>query len=90
MQVQLTPQAERIIRRKAAAGDDPSAVIEEALLLLEDQERLVALRAALAIGQAQQDRGERRAYTPDSLAVIKERAERKHGEGRAPKPDVCP
>jgi hypothetical protein len=90
MNVQLTPRSEKILQGKAASGHDPSAVIEEALLLLEDQEHLANLRAAVAVGQAQHDRGERIPYTSDSMAVIKQNAQRKLREGRTPKADVCP
>lgn len=90
MNIQLTPQSEKILQSKAASGHDPSAVIEEALILLEDQERLTTLHAALAVGQAQHDRGERIPYTTDSLAIIKQNAQRKLRDGRTPKADVCP
>ena len=90
MNVQLTPQSEEILQTKAASGLDPSVVIEEALLLLEEQERMVALHAALVIGRAQQERGERIPYTADSMAIIKQNAQRKLREGKNPKPDVIP
>lgn len=90
MNVHLTPQSEKILQRKAASGHDPSVVIEEALMLLDDHEGLTTLRAAVAVGQAQHDRGERIPYTSDSMAIIKQNAQRKLREGRTPKADVCP
>lgn len=90
MDLQLTPRSEEILRNKTASGLDPSAVIEEALVLLDEQERLAALHVALAVGEAQRDRGERVPYTSDSLAMITSNARRKLREGRVPKTDVCP
>jgi hypothetical protein len=56
----------------------------------DEQERLVALRTAVAIGKAQLERDERLPYTADSLAIIKRNARKKMREGRKPKPDVIP
>ena len=92
--VNLTPHLEEMVRQKVASGryNSASEVIREALRLMEEQEgvRLEALRTALAIGQAQLDRGEGILYTSESLTLIKQGAERKIREGREPKADVCP
>ena len=90
MNVQLTPQSEEILRSKAASGLDPSAVIEEALLLLDEQERLATLRAALAIGQAQLDRGEYVFATAELREEIKREVVEMRRQGKQPSPDVCP
>jgi len=65
-------------------------VIYEALLALDDQERLAALRAAIAIGDEAIGRGEVVPYTPELLEEIKRNAEKKLREGHMPNPDVCP
>lgn len=65
MNVNLTPELEKLIQDKVASGlyNNQSEVVREALRLLVDQDRLreahlVELRGALAEGLAQADRGE--------------------------------
>ena len=94
MHVNLTPQLEAMVREKVASGlyNNASEVIREALRIMEEHERLrrEALKAALAIGQAQLDRGEGIDYTTASLDMIKRNAARKLEAGRKPKADVLP
>jgi hypothetical protein len=90
MNIQLTPQSEEILRIKAASGLDPSAVVEEALLLLEDQERLVALRAALAAGESEIARGEVDRLTPELFDRLRAEARRLEPGGRDADLDVVP
>ena len=78
MNVNLTPELERLIRDKVASGlyNNQSEVVREALRLLEEQDRLrelhvARLRAALAEGLEQADRGE----TLDGEEVIREMRE---------------
>jgi antitoxin ParD1/3/4 len=63
--VNLTPELEALVQRKVASGlyNNQSEVVREALRLLAEQDRLREahadkLRAALAAGLAQADRGE--------------------------------
>ena len=92
MNMKLAPQTEELVKEKVASGryGDENAVIYEALLALDDQERLAALRAAIAIGDEEIERGEVVPYTPELLEEIKRNAEKKLREGRMPNPDVCP
>jgi antitoxin ParD1/3/4 len=92
MNVKLAPQTEELVREKVASGryGDENAVIHEAMLALEDQERLESLRAAIAIGDEEIERGEVVLYTPELFEEIKRNAEKKLQEGRMPDPDVCP
>lgn len=96
MHVILTPQLEAMVRQKVESGryDDASAVVRDALRLLaerdDDRDSLHRLRAAIAIGQDQLDRGEGREYTPKLHDEIIEAARRKAREGTQPHPDVLP
>ena len=78
MNVNLTPELERLIQEKVASGlyNNQSEVVREALRLLEQQDRLrelhmVRLRAALAEGLEQAERGE----ALDGEEVIREMRE---------------
>ena len=78
MNVNLTPELERLIQDKVASGlyNNQSEVVREALRLLEEQDRLrelhvAKLRAALAEGLEQADRGE----TLDGEEVVREMRE---------------
>ncbi len=64
MNVNLTPELERLVQRKVESGlyNNQSEVVREALRLLADQDRirethLEGLRGALAEGLAQANRG---------------------------------
>lgn len=65
MNVNLTPELEKLVQEKVASGlyNNQSEVVREALRLLVEQDRLreahlVKLRKALATGLGQADRGE--------------------------------
>jgi antitoxin ParD1/3/4 len=92
MSIQLPPQLEEIIRDKVASGryHDAAEVVSEALHALDDAERLEELRAALAEGDAQAERGEYELWTPELRAEIRREARQMVAEGRRPNPDVCP
>lgn len=85
MHINLTPQLEAMVREKVDSGlyNNASEVIREALRIMDEHERVrrEALKAALAIGQAQLDRGEGTIYTSASLDTIKRNAERKLAAG---------
>lgn len=75
MNINLTPELERLVDEKVASGlyNNRSEVVREALRLLVEQDRLREahlehLRAALAEGLAQADRGE----LLDGRAVVKQ------------------
>ena len=90
MNVNLTPELERLIQEKVASGlyNNQSEVVREALRLLEEQDRLrerhvVRLQAALAKGLEQADRDE----TLDGEAVIEAMREYLRERRRARKSD---
>ncbi len=65
MNVNLTPELEKLVREKVASGlyNSHSEVVRESLRLLVEQDRLREarvenLRSALAVGIQQADRGE--------------------------------
>ena len=87
MNVNLTPELEKLIQDKVASGlyNNQSEVVREALRLLADQDRvreahLTNLRGALAEGLLQADRGELR-EGPEAMAELK----RSMRKGRAAK-----
>ena len=92
LQVSLSPQSEELVRQMVGSGryHDAEQVIAEALLILEEHEQLVSLRAAVAIGDAQIERGEVTPLTPELFEEIKRNATRMAQEGHTPDPDVCP
>lgn len=83
MNVNLTPELERLIQDKVASGlyNNQSEVVREALRLLEEQDRLrelhvAQLRAALAEGQEQADQEQAdHGKTLDGAEVIREMRE---------------
>lgn len=77
MSVLLSPQTEEMIREKVESGRYPTAdeVVQEALRLLEAHERHLAhLRAELARGIDQLDRGEGVELTEERMEQIFQRA----------------
>ncbi len=56
----LSQQLEAVVREKVDSGRyaDPNAVVEEALRLLDDRDRLERLRAEIALGLEDIERGE--------------------------------
>jgi antitoxin ParD1/3/4 len=92
MHIRLTPQHEELIRSKIASGEyrDPSEVVEDALRLMDERDRMAALRAALAIGDAQIARGETILWTPELLNEIIREAEEEDRLGLPIRDDVKP
>lgn len=76
MSVTLTSDLEAMIQEKVVRGEytDASEVIREALQLLEDRDRLRRLRAELAIGLEQIERGATVPDTPDFMERLKREA----------------
>jgi putative addiction module CopG family antidote len=92
MQVQLTPQIETIVRALIETGEyrDQDEVIAEAILLLDDERQRRDLRATLAVGQAQLDRGDVVFLTTELREEIRREARQMAAEGREPNRDVLP
>ena len=76
MDVTLSPQIERLIRRQIESGRFRSAVdvIEEALRLLDERDRSATLEAELNRGFAQLDRGEGAVWKPGSMDRLQREA----------------
>jgi antitoxin ParD1/3/4 len=92
MSIQVTPQIEELIQEKVASGryHDANEVLSEALHALDDVERLEVLRAELAIGDAQIERGEYEEWTPELRARIAEEARQIVADRRKLNADVRP
>ncbi len=94
MHVSLTPQLEEMVKSKVASGmyNNASEVIREALRVLDEHERVrhEALRAALAVGYEQLERGEGRLLTPELIAEMDRNVAQKVEAGHRPKADVLP
>jgi antitoxin ParD1/3/4 len=88
MNVNLTPELEALVQRKVASGlyNNQSEVVREALRLLAEQDKLreahhKELRAALAEGLAQADRGELR-DGPKVVAEVRRSLRRRKKPGK--------
>ena len=92
MAISLDPQLEELVRRKVASGlyGDANAVLREALELLDKRDRFEALRAAVAIGKAQIDRGEYIEWTPGMMDQLRREAEEEERLGVPLSEDALP
>lgn len=92
MVVQLDAEARAFIAERVASGRyrDEAEVIRAALAALDARERHQWLRAAVAEGFAQVERGEFVEYTPELLDQLDREAEELFQQGKHASPDVCP
>jgi antitoxin ParD1/3/4 len=92
MNVSLTPELEAMIRQRVESGryNNASEVVRDALRHLEEYEREEHLRALLAVGLEQAQRGELVEFTPELMGEIDREAEEMCRRGEEPDPDVCP
>jgi antitoxin ParD1/3/4 len=92
MQLTLPLEVMEEIEELVKSGDyhDSVEVVAEALLVLKEQRQLEALRAAVAIGDEQIERGEVDLFTPELAEKLRQEALEMAREGRKPDPDVCP
>ncbi|MCC6791179.1 MAG: type II toxin-antitoxin system ParD family antitoxin, partial [Thermomicrobiales bacterium] len=88
----LTPQVEELIRQKLADGayGSESDVIEDALHALEERDRLIRLKQAIEIADAQFMRGESRRYSSELMTQLAQDAREAIARGDQPKFDVIP
>jgi len=72
MNITLTPQLEAIVQQKVDSGDyqNASEVLREALTLLEERDHRDRLIAAIAIGNADVERGDLSRWTPQSMSQL--------------------
>ena len=83
MHISLTPELENIVKSKVQTGlyNNASEVIREALRFMETHEELIyqmkveRLRAKLAVGASQADRGE---FVDQTITEIIDEARREH------------
>ena len=92
MVIHLSPEAEATIRELIERGDygDPEAVVEDALRVLAERNQYDRLKAAIAVGMEQIERGETIPWTPDYFDRLKQRAEEHVRLGKPFKPEVIP
>lgn len=93
MHVNLSPEMERFIKAKVASGayGNATEVIRDAIRRMQDEDtRISAWKAAIATGDAELDRGEGAAYTPQLMDALTRRAEQAMHSGAPMDPDVRP
>lgn len=92
MVIQLSPEAEATIREMVERGDyrDAEAVVEEASRALSERNQYDRLKAAIAVGMEQIERGEVVEWTPDFLDRLKRRSEEHVRLGKPFKDEVIP
>jgi antitoxin ParD1/3/4 len=94
MNVSLTPELEAVVRDKVKSGlyNNASEVMRDALRRMMEQDRLQEerLRAALAIGLEQIERGETVRYTPEMMERLKREATANALAGKPIPDDVRP
>jgi antitoxin ParD1/3/4 len=93
MHVNLSSEMETYIKGKVASGfyGNATEVIRDAIRRMQAAEsHMVEWKAAIAKGEAQLDRGEGVAYTPDLMDSITQVAINTMHNGQAIDPDVLP
>ena len=92
MNVTVKPELEAFIRDQVDSGkyENVDHAVEHAIRLLQDHEKLLYLRAAIAKGQEQPDRGEGIELTPEFVERLKREAAENVQNGRPIKRDVLP
>jgi antitoxin ParD1/3/4 len=92
MVIQLSPEAEARVQELIERGgyDGPEAVVDEALRVLQERDQYARLKAAIAVGMEQIERGEVVEWTPDFLDRLKRRSEEHVRLGRPFKDEVVP
>jgi antitoxin ParD1/3/4 len=93
MHVNLSPEIESYIKGKVSGGfyGNATEVIRDAIRRMQaEEQRGTALRAAIAKGEGQLDRGEGREYTPELMEEITKTARKNLRGGKPMDPDVIP
>jgi len=93
MHINLSPEMEQYIKSKVGSGfyGNATEVIRDAIRRMQATERHnAALLAAVAIGDAQLDRGEGHAYTPSLMERLTHQALHDPPDGKPVDPDVLP
>ncbi|MBA2598840.1 MAG: type II toxin-antitoxin system ParD family antitoxin [Chloroflexia bacterium] len=93
MVIHVPADIEASIRERVESGDysDTTEVMRIALRLLDARERRIEeIRASIAKGIAEIERGEGIELTPELMDEIEREVEERVRLGEMPKPDVCP
>jgi putative addiction module CopG family antidote len=93
MVIHVPADLEASIRERVESGEypDETEVIRTALRALAAREqRIEEIRASIAEGLAEIERGEGYEWTPELMEEISREADEQIRLGRLPKPDVCP
>ena len=92
MSIRLNPRLEAIVHEKVGSGryPDATAVVEEALRLLDERDRRDRLRAAVAVAEAEVERGDVVDWTPDFFERLKQEARQATRDGLPVPDDVKP
>ena len=93
MRIDLAPQLVSLIQQKVERGLYPTAgeVVRAALQLLDERDdHVLELRAQLATGFDQMDRGEGAPQSRELFRQIELKAAARARAGDDPDPDVCP
>ncbi len=93
MHVNLSPEMESYIKSKVVSGfyGNATEVIRDAIRRMQaEEERIAALRKAVAQGDEQLDRGEGTEYTREHVTKIADRARKNLHNGKPVDPDVLP
>jgi putative addiction module CopG family antidote len=92
MSIQLSPEAEALVRQLIARGDydDPESVVDEALRVLIERDQHAKLKAEIAIGIEQIERGQVVEWTPDFLDRLKREADALVRSGKLTEDELKP
>ena len=93
MHVNLSTEMENYIKGKVGGGfyGNATEVIRDAIRRMQaEEERIAAFRAAVAKGDAELDRGEGVAYTPELMESITQTALKDMHSDKPVDPDVLP
>lgn len=93
MHINLSPEMEKFLQYKVGTGlySNASEVVRDAIRrMLAEDEKLGALRAAIAVGDSQLDKGEGREYTQDVLEQITKKAKANARQRKKVNADVTP
>ncbi len=91
MHINLSPEIEQFLQEKVNAGyyGNASEVVRDAIRRMKDDEdKLVALRAAVQIGDEQLEKGLGVAYTAERLEHLTQQAFTNAKRGKKVSPDV--
>lgn len=92
MVIQLSPETEALLDELVQRGDyaDREAAVVEALRVLAERDQYDRLKAAIAVGLEQVERGETIPWTPDMFDRLRQEAVELAHSGKPIKDEVKP